>query len=206
MTRPHRAAQGRLIHTTWTQRWRRSSSLRPSRDYWSAGGVTESRSLSESKSPQTQQMLYWGGSRETRWAQQEITVSAVKYLTCEQEERAIAPGFCPSEAVRFSSGVIWQWTFIVVIDIWRNFPCFEMRSPANCTRNEIQSFCSQQAVRLLSLHSFFLLLSLNPSSRLHLTCQFCSNWAFLIKLLNPNFFSSLQQSPPPSLLPPSYFF
>lgn len=66
-------------------------------------GWESDREQESVRKQQPQQMLYWGGWRETRWAQQEITMATVKYLTCEEEERAIVPSFCTSEAVCFNS-------------------------------------------------------------------------------------------------------
>lgn len=150
VTNPHRAAHGRLIHATRTRGWR------PSRHCWRAGGVTESRRLSLSKWPQIQQMFYCGGWGEARWAQQEIAASAVKYVTREEEERAPAPRLLPIRGGGlFKSGAIWQWIFFY--HSGGISPCFEMRSPANCTCNQIQSFCWQQAAAPVSLHPLFLL-------------------------------------------------
>lgn len=147
----------------------------------------------------------WGSDREQESVRKQVATDTADVILRRLERDEVSTAGNGSVRKRrgpqlpvslgFKSAAIWQWIFIVVIDIWRNFPSFEMSGPANCTRNQIQSFCSQQAAPLVSLHPFFLLpfLSFNPSSHLHLTRPFfCSNSATLIKLLNPNFLSSLQ--------------
>lgn len=53
----------------------------------------------------------------------------------------------------FISCVMWWWSLILVTNIWSTFSCSGLKagSTANCTDNEIQSFC----LKYKQLHPHF---------------------------------------------------